>query len=271
MARHPELFTRRSLQSIVVLEGAQVGAVVHVGDAVIHGDVTNVGETFAHDLHREVRRAMGFAVKVHFEIHAADVEHLTVFHRAVRREDLGAQRGLVGPALHQAAPEVAFSARDLLLGEGQGIDGEVLAIGFDKGVVAQPVVAVVVAVEDRDHGQGCHGFDHAKGHLANLPRATAVEHHHAFGRDHKHDVGHHALVGLGGETFFGKDHPGVFRQALGLDVGHGRAFDEVLQLLSGDANLWHQAHADHTEPHAASPPKPIATMTKLAGCWLMGA
>ena len=268
---HPELLTRRCLQGVVVLEGAQVGAVVHVGDAVVHGDVTHVGETFAHDLDRQVRGAMGFAVKVHLEVHAADVEHLTVCHRAVGREDLGAQGGLVGPTLHQAAPEVAFSARDLLLGVGQGIDGQVLAVSLHKGVVAQPVVTVVVAVEDRDHRQRGDGFNHANGHFADLPRTTTVEHHHAFGCDHKHDVGHHPLVGLGGETVFGKNHPGVFRQALGLDVGHGRAFDEVLQLLSGDANLWHQAHADHTEPHAASPPKPIAAMTKLTGCWLMGA
>ena len=94
---------------------------------------------------------MGFAVKVHLEIHAADVEHLPMLNRAVGREDLGAQRGLVGPALHQAAPEVAFGARDLLLGHGQGVDGQVFAVGFHKGVVAQPVVTVVVAVEDRDH------------------------------------------------------------------------------------------------------------------------
>ena len=207
MARHPELVARGVLQRFVVLERAGVRTIVHVGDAVGHRDVAHVGELVLHHLDAQVRRRVRGAVEMHFQLHVSVVEHLAMFHHLVGCHHAGAQGGLVGPAFHETAPEVALVASDLFARVPERMDGQVFAESLGEGVVAQPVVAVVVAVEDRDHRLGRHRPDHADGHLSDLQRSPAVEHDNTFLGDHEEDAGHQALVLLRGEPVLGIDHP----------------------------------------------------------------
>ncbi len=269
MPGHPQLLTRSLLDRVVVLESAGVGAVVDVGDAVRHGDVAHVGQLVLHDLETQVGRRVGAAVVVQFDLHIAIVEHLAMFDHLVGRHHLGAQRRLVGPALHQAAPEIAFIACDLVACVGQRMDGQVLAIGVGEGLVAQPVVAVVVAVEDRDHRLGRHGLDHADRHLADLYRSAGVQHHHALLGDGEDDAGHQPLVFLRRKALFGIDHPDVRRQLLGFHIGHRRPLDELVHLLGKEPHFRNQGQSGHPQPRAPHHAKPCAAAA-FGRVWVEG-
>ena len=176
---------------------------------------------------------------VHDQAHIAKLQHLAVVHRLVGRHHLGAQRGLVGPALHQTAPQIALGALDFFAGARQSVNRQLRPVVRRKRVVAQPVVAVVVAVKHRNHRQRRDPADHADGHLANLQRAARVNYHHASRRHHKQHVGHHSLVLRSRKTILRKHHPDMGRELARRNVPHRRAFNKVTQLLR-PAGLPHQ-------------------------------
>ena len=231
MTGRPQLFARCSQQRLVIFERAGIGAFVHVGDAVGHGNVADRGQFVLHHFHTQIRRCVGRAIVVHAKCHIADLNHLAMLHGRVGQHHLGAQGGLVGPALHQAAPQIALGAFELFDGGGQGVNGQLLSEGFDKGMVAQPMIAVVMAVEYRNHRLVGDLADHANRHLADLQGSARIEHHHARRSHHKNHVGHHAAVFWGGKTIGRENHPDMRRQLPSRDIDHSRAFNEVLGLL----------------------------------------
>ncbi len=52
MARDPGLGTGIFLQCLVVLKRAGVGAIIDIGDAIFHRNISDMGDAVFHHLHR---------------------------------------------------------------------------------------------------------------------------------------------------------------------------------------------------------------------------
>ena len=190
---------------------------------------------------------------VHFEMHVANGDHLPRRDAAVGRHDLRACGGLVGPALQQGAPGIALDTLDGFYGFGQGVNGQFRPLRQGKRMVAQPMVAMKVAVEHRHHRQGGDAADHPQSHLANLQRAARIQNHHPGRGDDKADVGHHAPVFGGGKAIGRVNHPHPGRDALRCDVGHRCAGDEVLGLLRQHMHIGPQTSHGQSQGRRAQP------------------
>ena len=180
---------------------------------------------------------MRLAVVVHAQRGVAKLQGLARLDGLAGRHHPGTGRGLVRPALHQTAPEMAFGTLDLLDGVRQSEDGQCVAIRLDERMVAQPVVAMVVTVEHSHHRQAADLADHADRHLADLKRGTGVQHHHTRRGHHEHDIGHHAAVLGRGKSVRGVDHPYPRRKLLCRKVPDGRALHEIAHLLRQQSRL----------------------------------
>ena len=231
MAWHPELLAGCRRQGLVVFESTGVRAFFHVGNAVGHGDVADRRDFVLHHLHTQVSGRVRCAVVMQAQTHITEGHDLAVPYGGVGQDQFGAQGGLVGPAFQQAAPEIGLGALKFVDGALQGINRQFVTVAFDKCVVTQPMVAMVVAVENRHHGLLAQLADHADRHLANLQRSARVQHHHPDGGEHENHVGHHAAVLRRRKSIRRENHPHMRRQLPGCDVGHRRAFNEVMRLL----------------------------------------
>jgi hypothetical protein len=183
----------------------------------------------------------------------AEVEHVAVLHVAVGGDDAGARAGLVGPLEHGLLPFGAGGAPNLLAGLRHGVDRQILPVGAHKSIVAQPVIAVIVRIEHRDHRLVAHLGQLPDDHLADLHRGTRVEDDQAFGGFHRRDIAHHALIALGGKAIGGVDHIDMVGNLGERHIGHLGAANEVHR-VGGEGGKVRRGSASGGQPGRAEAP-----------------
>ena len=92
------------------------------------------------------------------------------------------------------APQRTGIAFDRFSRAGMRVDRNILAVGFEKPLVPEPVIAVVVRVDDRDDRGLGHGAQLPDRHFGDLHRRAGIDDDDPVPADDEDDVRHHPLV-----------------------------------------------------------------------------
>ncbi|MPN20742.1 hypothetical protein SDC9_168121 [bioreactor metagenome] len=99
MSRQPDPAGHPTLELPVSLEGTQKRAIVHVGNAPVHGYIADAGQFVLNHFDAQVVRRVGRAVVMHAQRHIAVTQLGAVLQREARRNHPCSHCCLIRPLL----------------------------------------------------------------------------------------------------------------------------------------------------------------------------
>ena len=168
--------------------------VVHAPDAVNERVVAEEHHFFLDHLDHDIAVGVCLAVVIDTKVRAVEDKGFAVLDMHVRHHRARTAYRIVSHGVKQRYPVLA-------VGRGFGFHFRVginhsLGVGRLDGLITEPVVAVNVGIEHRDHRVFSDLGDFLQHQFANLHARTGIYHHHALLRQHETGVVHETPVDL---------------------------------------------------------------------------
>ena len=188
MSRDPDRGPAVGNELVDALECARIGAVLHIGNPSVHQDVADAHDAILNDFYRNVARSVGASVMMDAQRHVAQRQRKSMLDVLRRRDNVRPDGRLAGPANHGVAPEDPDGPFNRLACLSMGIDGHVLPPSCDEGLVSEPMVAVIMGVDNPHDRPWREAFQLLDRHFTDLHRCTGVNDNDTLLADDEGDV-----------------------------------------------------------------------------------